>query len=112
MKLTKQRLIQIIKEELQRETFKYSASNIANALQGAGATGDQLELEEYIRNVLNNPSNPPRMPGKYSSEVFGHKEVAAAIRELIDLSGGRGDSAQIEALANEIGDGIRSRNRD
>ena len=123
MKLTKQQLKKIIKEELQnitneydereglsRKAFIYSADRIANALQGAGASGDEQEIINYIDQVLSNPGNPPMMPGKWSRKVGGHEDVAAAIEELFTQAGGTPNRGAINALAAEIARGIRSRN--
>jgi hypothetical protein len=129
MKLTKQQLRKIIKEELQnltneydepdaglsRKTFTYAADRIANALQGAGASGDVEEISNYIGQVLDmagRSGSPPRMPGQWSDKVGGHEAVAAAIIELFPSGGGRQNYEAINALANEISQGIHSRNED
>ena len=100
----------LAKEELSGSKFAYAADRIANALQGAGAVGDEYEIQQYIAAILNNPDDPPRMPGKYSSKVGGHEAVAAAVVELFAQAGGRPNRTQMIALASEIAKGIRSRN--
>jgi len=109
MKLMVEKLKKIIKEELTKKSFTYAADRIANALHGAGASGDEYEIQQYIAQILNRPDNPPRMPGKFSNKVDGHEAVANAVRELFSQAPGKPDRNQIADLANEIAQGIRSR---
>ena len=124
MKLTKEQLKRMIKEELgkitnedereglSRKAFIISADRIANALQGAGHSGDVQEISNYIGQVLNNPGKPPPMPGEYSDKVGGHEAVGAAIKEIFAQAGGEVNPGAVNALAAQIAKGIRSRNED
>jgi len=130
MKLTKEHLKKIIKEELEatlsRREFVLAASKLGNFLQGLGLPGDTEIINKYLQDILRRrPHDPPRLPKEMNKDHpdYGRTSpewVSQLVFNVYNASGntpggnvymGR-QQEETKPLAQQIADNINSRRSD
>ena len=98
MKISKQRLKQIIKEEMQR-TFEGDAPPASNVESGEEETKSMAAFAKFLKD-LNFKVRGGEIKGLDTTEI---KLLAPLINMLIELSASKSASAQLKLLLRRVG---------